>query len=141
VVEALLLPLLLPGAAAAAAALPPFPLTEHAVQARERALDLLSATAARNTDGADHLPVTAAPVATLPSALALVAQLPRHHPLRLLLQRFLPMVLADPREVLLALARHSVTAARSTDGVDLLQDTAVLDARADRVLATRRLLI
>jgi len=47
------------------------------------------------------------------------------------------MVLADPREVLLALARHSVTAARSTDGAETLPDTAVPAARADRALAPR----
>jgi hypothetical protein len=47
------------------------------------------------------------------------------------------MVLADLREVLLALARHSVTAARSTDGAETLPDTVVPVVRADPALATR----
>lgn len=132
------LPLLLPLAAAAA---PPLllPPTDHAAQARERVLALLSATAARNTDGVDQPPTTAAPVATPPSVLALVVvvQLPQHLLPPLLPNRSRLMVLAELRVVLLALARHSVPAARSTDGVDLPQDTAVPDARADRVLATR----
>ena len=136
-----LLPLLLPLAVAAP---PLFPPTDLAAQARERVLDLLSATAARNTDGADHPLTTAALVATLPSVLAPVAVLLplRQHPALLLLpRRFPPTVLAELREVLLALARHSVIAARSTDGADLLPDTAVPVARADRVLATRKLLM
>ena len=116
---------------------PPFPLTAHVAQARARVLDLLSATAARNTDGADRRLLTAPLVATLPLVLALVVLL--QHPPQHLPSRFLVMVLADLREVLLALAQHSVTAARSTDGVDLLQDTAELDARADPVLAPRKL--
>ena len=136
-----LLPLLLPPAVAAP---PLFPPTDLAALARERVLDLLSATAARNTGGADHLLIIAAPVATLPLVLAPVAVLLplRQHPApRLLPRRFPLMVLAELREVLLALARHSVTAARSTDGADLLPDTAVPDARPDRVLATRGLLM
>jgi hypothetical protein len=135
-------PLLLPLAAVVAA--PLFPLMDRAAPARERVLDLLSATAARNTDGADHPLTTAALVATLPSVLAPVAVLLplRQHPALLLLpRRFPPTVLAELREVLLALARHSVIAARSTDGADLLPDTAVPVARADRVLATRKLLM
>ena len=133
-------PLLLPLAAAVAA--PLFPLMDRAVLARERVLDLLSATAALSTDGVDPPLTTAAPAATLPSVLALAAAQP---PLRQLLpprlRRSLLMVLADLREVLPVLARHSVTAARSTDGADLPLDTAVPVARADRVLALRKLLM
>jgi len=133
---AALLPLLPPVAAAAVVLL--FPLTDLAAQARERVLDLPLATAALNTAGADHPLITAAPAATLPSepALALVAavaaQPPPPRPRRSLL-----MALAELRVVLLALVQHSVTAARSMDGADLLQATVVLDARADPALATR----
>lgn len=134
---AALLPLQPP---AVAVAVPLFPLMDLAAQARERVLDPPLATAALNTDGADHLLITAAPAATLPSGLALAlvvavaVQPPRP-------RRSLLMALAGPRVVLLALAQHSVPAARSTDGADPLQVTAVPDARADPVLATRCLLM
>jgi len=134
---AALLPLLPPAAVAAAVVLL-FPLTDLAAQARERVLDLSLATVALNTAGADHPLITAALAATLPSepALALVAavaaQPPPPRPRRCLL-----MALVELRVVLLALVQHSVTAARSMDGADLLQATVVLDARADPALATR----
>jgi len=94
-----------------------------------------SVTAALSTDGADLPVTTAALAATLllvPAAAAAEAPLPS--PSRL-------MERADPRVVLPVLDLPLVTAARSTDGVDLPQATAVPVATVRLELVTRRMLL
>jgi hypothetical protein len=97
-----------------------------------------SVTAAVSTDGAAQPPTTAAQAATPALVLALVARLRLLLLLLLLRPSLSPKMESVAAKVeLLALVRHSVLAARSTDGAVLPLDTVEADVIAARVVATK----